>query len=190
MRRSCAAFLAVAALLLSTVMAFAQEPTKIYGLTIPDQVGGLVHGQPVDYESKNPGLGYSLRFSGRPGWIVDVYLYDLGLKSIPDDAGSDVVRKQLAMAKGDVFELGRRGLYADVTDQGDFNLADGGQVSSVCTAFSYLRGERKDINVDSFLCVKPWNNKFVKIRMTAPKGMMSKDDATGFVRAWISLLNK
>jgi hypothetical protein len=102
MRGPWASFLAAAALLLSAATAPAQEPTRIYGLTIPERVGGLVHGQPVDYETKSPGLGYSMRFSGPPGWVVDVYIYDLGLKTIPDDIGSGIVKGQLADVKGDI----------------------------------------------------------------------------------------
>ncbi|MFX5252990.1 hypothetical protein ABTD06_19785, partial [Acinetobacter baumannii] len=78
-------------------------------LSIPDRVGSLSYRQSMNYESRSPGLGYGLRFACPPGWIVDVYLYDFGLKSIPAEADSDVIKNQLAQARGDVFELGRRG---------------------------------------------------------------------------------
>jgi hypothetical protein len=191
MRRFCAVVLAAAALLLSAAAAFAQEPTKvIYGLSIPERVGGLVYRQTVDFESKSPGLGYALRFSGRPGWVVDVYIYDAGLKTIPADVESSVVKDQLAQAKGDVFELGKRGTYADVAEQGDFTIPDGGKTRFICASFSYLRGERVDINVESYLCLSTWNNRFFKVRMTAPKGTMSQSDATDFVKAWFAVLGR
>jgi hypothetical protein len=183
-----AGFLAAAALLLAAAVALAQEPTKIYGLPIPERVGGLIHGQPVDYETKSPGLGYSLRFSGPPGWIVDVYIYDLGLKTIPDDLESGIVKSQLATAKGDIVELGRRGTYADVTELDGFAIADGGKTGFLCSTFSYLRGERKEMDVTSYLCLTSWSNKFVKMRMTAAKGLLSRTEATDFIKAWIKLL--
>jgi hypothetical protein len=180
--------LAAAVSLLSA--AAAQQPINIYGLTIPERVGGLVRGPPVDYESKSPGLGYSVRFSGRPGWTVDVYIYDLGLATIPDDIESGIVKGQFARAKGDIAELGRRGTYANVTEQDGFTVADGSKPRFLCSAFSYLRGDRKEIDVNSYLCLTSWNNKFVKIRMTAEKGLLSLNDATNFVRAWVELLRR
>jgi hypothetical protein len=181
--------LAVGLLLLSVVAALAQQPVKIYGLTIPDFVGGLSRGQLNDYEARSPGLGYSILFPSRSGWIVDVYIYDLQLKFIPDDIESSVVREQLTRARGAVFELGRRGSYANVQEGSEFTIGRSGRTRFVCTTFSYLRGEKRDLDVVSYLCLTSWNNKFVKIRMTAPKGAMSRADAVNFVEAWIALLS-
>ena len=196
MRKAGAGILTVIAVLVSVVAAFAQEKPQdklkvIYGLSIPDRVGSLVYSRMVDFESKTPGLGYGLRFDGKPGWIVDVYLYDLGLKTIPADVESEVIRSQLAQAKGDVFELGKRGTYTNVTDKGDFAIPPTGKPRFVCSSFSYLRGERRvrvDVELESYLCLSSWNDKFVKVRMTAPRGTLSRSDATDFVQAWSELL--
>lgn len=193
MRIRGAGILAVIAVLVSAAAAFAQDarqekPGIIYGLPIPDRVGSLVYGRTIDFESTSPGLGYALRFSGQPGWMVDVYLYDLGLKTIPADAESDAVKNQLAQARGDVFELGKRGTYGNVADKGDFTVPAAGKPRFICSSFSYRRGERVDIDVESYLCLSSWNDKFVKVRMTAPAGTMSRSDATNFVQAWIELL--
>ena len=189
MRRARAGILAVVAVLLSATTVFAQAKLQVvYGLSIPDRVGSLVYARTIDFESKSRGLGYALRFGGKPGWMVDVYLYDLGQRTIPADAESEVIRNQLAQARGDVFELGKRGTYADVTDKGDFTVPATGKPRFICSSFSYLRGDRVDVDVESYLCLSSWNNKFVKVRMTAPKGTMSRSDATDFVQAWIELL--
>lgn len=193
MRKASAGVLTVVAVLVSAVAALAQASAQeksriVYGLSIPDRVGSLVYGRTVDFESRSPGLGYALRFAGRPGWMVDVYLYDLGLKTIPAGAESSIVRDQLVQARGDVFELGKRGTYAKVTDKGAFAVPAVGKPGFVCSSFSYLRGDRLDIDVESYLCLSSWNNKFVKVRMTAPKGTLSRLDATDFVQAWIELL--
>ena len=193
MRLPRAGILAVAAVLVSAAAPLAQERQQeklktVYGLSIPDRVGSLVYERTIDFESKSPGLGYALRFGGKPGWMVDVYLYDLGLKTIPADAESEVIRNQLAQARGDVFELGKRGTYANVTDKGDFKVPATGKPRFICSSFNYLRGDRVDIDVDSYLCLSSWHSKFVKVRMTAPKGTTSRADATGFVQAWIELL--
>ena len=193
MRKAGAGLLTAVAVLVSAAAAFAQEKLQeklkvVYGLSIPDRVGSLVYDRSVDFESKSPGLGYALRFGGRPGWMVDVYFYDLGLKSIPADAESSVVRDQLSRARGDVFELGERGTYNGVTDRGDFAVPASGKPSFICSSFSYLRGDRTDVHVESYLCLSSWNDNFVKVRMTAPTGTLSRSDVTDFVQAWIELL--
>ena len=132
MRKAFAGILAVAAVLVSAAPAFAQEKQQekqkaVYGLSIPDRVGSLVYARTIDFESKSPGLGYALRFGGKPGLMVDVYLYDLGLKTIPSDVESELIKNQLAQARGDIFELGKRGTYASVTDNGDFQVPESGK---------------------------------------------------------------
>lgn len=140
MRKAGAGILTVIAVLVSAAAAFAQQKPQeklkvVYGLSIPDRVGSLVYGRSVDFESRSPGLGYALRFVGQPGSMVDVYLYDLGLRTIPADAESSVIRDQLAQAKGDVFELGKRGTYGNVTDKGDFTVPASGSHASFAPAF-------------------------------------------------------
>jgi hypothetical protein len=189
MRGVRACLLAIAAVALTAATALAQEKSKtVFGLSIPDRVGSLSYVQSVDFESKTPGLGYALRFSGASGWLVDVYLYDLGLKTIPADPESSVVRDQLAQARGDVFELAKRGTYANLTDAGDFTVPASGKPRFICLSFSYQRGDRVDVAVDSFLCLTSWRDKFVKIRMTGPKGTIARSDAAAFATAWIDLL--
>jgi hypothetical protein len=180
--------LAFATLLAFVVLASAQDTASIYGLTVPAKVDGLTRGQPVDYESKSPGLGYALRFSGHVGWTVDVYIYDFQLKSIPSDLNADVVVGQFKRAQNDIFELGRRGGYANVQASGQFEVAREGKPIFHCAAFNYLRGDMRDIDVDSFLCLTTWNDKFVKFRMTGVKGSIARDDVISFLTAWIPLL--
>jgi hypothetical protein len=190
MRWPRAGILTVIAVLVSATAALAQEKLKdVYGLSIPDRVGSLVYERTINFELKTPGLGYALHFGGRPGWMVDVYLYDLGQRTIPADAESDVIKNQLAQARGDVFELGKRGSYAGVTDKGDFNVPASGKPRFICSSFSYRRGEQVNIEVESYLCLSSWKDKFVKVRMTGPKGTMVRSDATDFVRAWIELVH-
>src|SRR5207237_3310957 len=110
------------------------------------------------------------------------------LKTLPSDAESEMIQNQLAQAMGDVFELGKRRTYADVTDKGGFTVPATGKARFICASFGYLRGDRVDIDVESYLCLSSWQDKFVKVRMTAPKGTMTKSDATSFVQAWIELL--
>lgn len=180
--------LAFATLLAAVLAASAQEPVTIYGSTVPAQIDGLTRGRSSDYESKSAGLGYSLCFSGHADWTVDVYIYDFQLKSIPADLNSEEVREQFLLAQDDIFELGRRGSYANVEARGKFVVVREKDPGFHCAAFSYQRSDTRNIDVDSFLCLTSWNDKFVKFRMTGLKGGISRDDAISFVTAWIPLL--
>jgi hypothetical protein len=116
----------------------APERVRFYELSFPDEVAGARRGSSFDYEKTTRGLGYSVRYV-KPGWLIDVYIYDLRLSSIPDDPASELVKAQLAQAKADIFELERRGNYANVAVKNDYSIGDaGGQVRFLCSAFSYL----------------------------------------------------
>lgn len=180
---------ALAALLTATAGAAtaASEPVRFYELTFPDEVAGARRGSTVDYEKTTRGLGYSVRYV-KPGWLIDVYIYDMRMTSIPDDPGSKLITTQLAQAKADIFELERRGNYANVAVKGDYSIGDAsGQVRFLCSAFNYLH-KGMAATVDSYLCLTAWKNKFFKIRMTRPQHAMSGADAEQFVKGWISVL--
>ena len=171
----------------SNVGVKAQGPLTILGLTIPDRVAGLPHAQPYDFEKTNPGLGYSIEFQ-RPGWRIDVYIYDFRMTSIPDDPMSDVIKNQLAQAKGDVFALEKRGNYADVALKDEYTVSDReGRTRFVCASFNYVH-KAMAATVDSYLCLTSWKNKFFKIRMTARQGDTTRAVAAQFVEAWINVL--
>jgi hypothetical protein len=63
-----------------------------------------------------------------------------------------------------------------------------GKPRFICLSFSYQRGDRVDVAVDSFLCLTSWRDKFVKLRMTGSKGTIARSDVTAFATAWIELL--
>jgi hypothetical protein len=164
----------------------ALEPLRLYGLTIPDRVAGLPREAPVDYETTNPGLGHSVQFI-RPGWRIDVYIYDARQTSIPDDPRSAPVKRQLDEARLDILEMQRRGAYSDVEVKSDYAIERHGATRFVCVALSY-RHNRAKADVDSYACVSAWNNKFIKIRMTAGRDAATAAEARSFVEAWIDLL--
>ena len=189
MRKRVAGIVAVVAVLASATAANAQEKlSNVFGLSIPDRVGSLLYSRSVDYESKRPGLGYGLTFIGLSGWIANVYFYDLGLKTIPPDPQSDLVKKQLAQAKGDVVSFGQRGMYVDVTDKGEFVIPETGAPRFLCANFNYRLVDRAGTPADSYLCLTAWNGKFVKMRMTARLGNISRSDVQEFANAWTGLL--
>jgi hypothetical protein len=65
----------------------------VSGLAFPFEIGWLHFDSALDYESRSPGLGYSLLY-GAPGIKATLYVYDLGLAAIPDDVADSVVRDE------------------------------------------------------------------------------------------------
>ena len=171
---------------------YAQEPSAaqndlIPGLQLPVQIAGARRGDITDFEKSEPGLGYGVRYQ-LPGWTTDIYFYDLEQPSIPKDATSDVVKVELEQAKADVFEAGRRGLYGNVLAKGDYAIADSaGRRRFVCSTLAYFHTATMT-DVDSYLCVTGWKEKYVKIRMTTPHSDTSAARSRRFIEAWIGVL--
>ncbi len=164
----------------------AAAAASFYGLTFPDRIGDAQLGETHDFEATNPGLGYGVRYQ-KPGWAIDIYMYDLGRSSIPDDVSSDVIKAQLAQAKGDIFELEKRGTYRQVKLRGSYVIKDArGGARFACEDFTYVHETMG--NVDSFLCLTGWNNKFIKYRLTTAHRTSSAAEAKRFMEAWVEIL--
>jgi len=177
----------VAAVALAAIsLGAAQAAVSYFGLTFPDRIGGAQIGPVTDFEKTAPGLGYGVRYE-KPGWVIDVYIYDDGIGPIPADLDADVVQRQLKQAQGDIFELQRRGTYVNVTLRRSHTLRDaGGRPRFLCADFTFKRGEMG--TVDSFLCLTSWNGRFVKFRLTTSQHAGSDGEAAAFVTAWAGIL--
>ncbi len=177
---------AVAVAVATMALAAAQAAVTYFGLTFPDRIGGAQIGQTTDFEKTNPGLGYGVRYE-KPGWVIDMYVYDDGIGPVPDDLDAAVVQQQLKQAQGDIFELQRRGNYANVAVKRSYTLRDtGNRARFLCTDFTFTRGQMG--KVDSFLCLTSWKGRFVKFRLTTGERAGSDRDAAAFVTAWTGVL--
>ena len=176
------AFAALAAALFGLAAAPGLARETFHGLAFPNEIGGARFAGARDFEREQPGLGYGVRYS-RTGWAIDIFIYDRGLRSIPDDLRSPVLKTQLDAGRGDVIAA-----YINVKATGSHDIEDGnGRPRFRCLSFNFNRSDRPG-NYDSFLCIAAWNNKFVKFRMTAPAHAGSDDEAKDFMRAWLPVL--
>src|SRR5258707_399293 len=163
-RASWNCFIAVAILMLGAITA-SRAAVTFLGLTFPDQVAGAQLGSTNDFEISAPGWGYGVRYR-QEGWAIDIYIYDRGRTSIPDDLESDVLKSELKEAQNEILELQRRGSYAKVELLRDYAMSDRrGRDRLLCSDFAYVH--EKAGNVDSFLCLTGWHDKFVKFRLTS-----------------------
>jgi hypothetical protein len=184
MRRGFTALVTASLVLGAIALAGAGE--TYFGLTFPDRVGDARIGSTRDFETSDPGLGYGVKYE-KPGWAIDVFIYDLRLTSIPGDVDSDVLKAQIAQARGDILEQEKKGAYQNVELRRSHVVNDRrGRGRFLCEDFSYVR--QPEGKVDSFLCLAGWHDKFVKFRLTTRPNARSAADAQRFVEAWIKIL--
>jgi len=177
--------LAAAALIVAATVA-APAAVSFFGLNFPDRVAAAKLGPINEYEKTKPGLGYGVEYL-QPNWKINIFIYDLGKTAIPDDLASEVLTSQLKQAQGDILELQKQGIYAKVDLKRNRTLKDGGgRPRFLCSDFAYVHA--KAGNVDSFLCLTGWKNKFVKFRLTAAQHGGSQAEADRFMQAWAKLL--
>src|ERR1700732_5275959 len=172
-----------ASLLLATAGALAQTTTTLLGVPVPDRVSGLPHETPMDFETEQPGMGYGVRFR-RPDWTIDTYIYDLKMKSIPDDPASAAVQAALEEAKGEIVNIAKRGDYAGLTMKDVFTIADtAGRGRFICVEYNYFH-KRRAVDLDSYLCLAGARAEFFQIRMDTVKGKPPAAEVRRVVEAW------
>jgi hypothetical protein len=172
-----------ASLLLATAGALAQTTTTLLGVPVPDRVSGLPHETPMDFETEQPGMGYGVRFR-RPDWTIDTYIYDLKMKSIPDDPASAAVQAALEEAKGEIVNIEKRGDYAGLTMKDVFTIADtAGRGRFICVEYNYFH-KRRAVDLDSYLCLAGARGEFFQIRMDTVKSKQPANEVRRFVEAW------
>lgn len=134
------------------------------GLAFPPKIAKL------SYEGvrrfRNPGLGVGVRYRHPSGVLLDLFIYNLGLKHIPSDADSDVIHKQLDQAMADIRAVERQGRYPNlaVQDRGIVSLTlKQGAPQALRIGLSFGTKENR---YRSYLYVLGYRSHFVKIRYT------------------------
>jgi hypothetical protein len=146
-----------ATLLIAAPGALAQTTITLLGVPVPDRVSGL----PTDF-----------------------YIYDLKMKSIPDDPASAAVQAALEEAKGEIVNTAKRGDYAGLTMKNVFTIADtAGRGRFTCVEYNYFH-KRRAVDLDSYLCLAGARGEFFQIRMDTVKSKHPAAEVRRFVEAW------
>lgn len=173
------AALCATAALLAVLPAAARGP----GFDFPAEVAGFTRGPRTDYESRAPGLGYSVVYTnGR--WKADIYVYDAGVATIPDGASSPAVAGQLAQAAGDVRTAVAQGVYRGSEDRGAVRLPGEAGAKLACRAFTIDHPALGP--TESLLCLTGLRGQFVKFRLSGPAAKQPpKAEAERFMTGWL-----
>lgn len=111
-----------------------------------------------------PGLGQSIGYNA-PGIAATVYLYTMGLTSVPDDVDAPALREHFEQACRDITQLVRHGIYREARKLSENTVAWGSE------------GERRMLHAEfrivargaprrSHLYLAGFRNHFLKIRFT------------------------
>jgi hypothetical protein len=111
-------------------------------------------------------LGYSVPYDA-PGLAVTVYVYNFGLKKIPDGAKSDEVKDEMKRAVADLDRAQQAGLYKSVKEVGKEEAVALGKGKDAPAALRrQFEVERKDGVKSSAIYVVGYKDHFVKLRIT------------------------
>jgi hypothetical protein len=181
-RIACAVLIAFLAVVTgAAAQTSAKGPVTVFDFTFPEEIAGAQRTSFRDYESNQPGLGYSAGYK-QGNLIGTVYIYDDRKQSIPDDPQSPLVKAQLEQSRTELVGLWH-GVGVRVDLKEDFTIEDArGRTRLICAAFAITGDDGRPR--DSFSCLGVAKNKFLKFRISG----VSQAEARRFVNAWIDLL--
>jgi hypothetical protein len=137
----------------------------------PD-VDGWTRGEKVQYPTSE--LGYSVSY-GSPSGRVTVYVYNAGLKTIPNDLTGPVA-DQMTTARKDIKAMVEQGGYDSSTEGKVETVTVGGPTGKVRSLHTEFTLKAKGNEFDSETYIFPYNDYFVKIRITRPKAVGKTED--------------
>ena len=156
--------------------AFAKDAAVLLGLHFPADVAGFGFQETTDYESRQKGLGYSAYYRQGDKW-ADVYVYDLTRQDIPQGYDAAASKAQYDQAAGDIAAAAKQGIYRSAAPAGALS-----EPGFVCGRFAIV--DKNGNANDSVLCVKTWQGRFLKVRLSGPKGSLAAKTVDRFVSAW------
>jgi hypothetical protein len=132
-----------------------------------------------------PALGYSVTYQSEEGGRLTVYVYDGGLKTIPNDITDKVIVKELDKARNEILQIGKMGVYENVKEIKSDTVTLGGANGKIKAVRSLFNFSVKGNKLDSEIYLFGHKNKFVKIRSTRPKAENGAEN-----KALVALLAK
>jgi hypothetical protein len=155
--------LALSALFVVICPARADDDPPGPKIDFPD-VKGLTRNKIQTYPKAE--LGYSIGYTA-PGFTATVYVYNRGLKKIPDGSKSDEAKDEMKRLVEELDLVVKQGLYKSVKELGKEETVSFGKGKGVPTALRRrFEIERKDGTKLSEGYVTGYMDHFVKIRIS------------------------
>ncbi|NNE66355.1 MAG: hypothetical protein HKN33_07290 [Pyrinomonadaceae bacterium] len=133
------------------------------------EVEGWIKGEVKKYSPAE--LGYSIGYRSNIGGIVTVYVYDKGLKGIPDGPYSNQVSTEIITAKNEIRSLLERGVYGAARFTKFQYRKLGSETGMFMVAQLDVELVREGRTYYSEILMTGLEGKFVKIRATRAPGI-------------------
>ena len=132
---------------------------------LPATLAGLERTEIKDYDE--PELGASANYK-KPGLLVTVYLYDLGVEEIGLGVTDVTVRKAFQMAVSDITEAAKQGYYSDVEEVDQGSASFGKNHRTLRSRFRLTRLKGEDAGKRFVSEIHAWGGlgHIVKLRVT------------------------
>lgn len=135
------------------------EQDSVYNLPFPKELARVQRTRIHNYEEESPGLGvYAAYVSGI--FTIGLYIYDLGLNSIPTNLTDDIFRKHLVNTTSEIVTAAKnKGVELEFSDPQMMNHNE--------SALKYWMAtfkKRGDYGVQTAFALTAHKNKFIKIR--------------------------
>jgi hypothetical protein len=141
-----------------------------------------------DFEPANPGLGQAANYT-LANWRITLYAYNLKRTDLAETANPVQIKPQLEQASGDIFAAQKQGTYQKVVQGQPFTVPAGQGARFHCNAFTLTSSggvgpvRSASSEFDSYVCVTTWKKRFIKARLTAPRGATAAGDAVALMTA-------
>ena len=184
--------------MLSSAIAHAQNPvaspsplkleraTKFDGNVTFPEVDGWALSEKTQYPT--PDLGYSVNYES-PAARITIYVYTGGRLTIPNSL-LGVVAEEMKGTQAGINTIVERGGYESAKELKNESVTLGGKngkVKSLHVQYDLRAGGRE---LDSHIYLFPYNNYFVKLRMTGPKAATMDAGITTLLEAIDLLFSK
>lgn len=147
------------------------------GIIFPDRLGTLPkHSQISDYEATTPGLGISVAYNG-PGITVTIYLYTLGLDTVPADLDSPLLNKHFKDSARDVQRAGELGYYEKVRSLPEGRSTWSSRPDATRSLHARFSYTQRGVERLSHLHLLGFKNHFLKIRYTHDEAVTPNAEA-------------
>lgn len=139
------------------------EPDSFFGIPAPPAIWAFERGRITDNESANPGLGYTIAYSG-PMVEATLYIYDYALPNIAEGPYGDEVRGHFDEVTREILALPSVGHYARVDLVDRYVTGTPGAGPEFLAAVFLVNSGTNDFW--SFLFLTGHSNKYVKWRIS------------------------
>jgi len=171
--------------------ALTKESPKTLLSRLPDRIGVYEKVDITEYPEKE--LGASINYVSPGVSVVSLYLYDQGVRKIPDGVDSQLIIESKNGAKNDIIDINKTGpAYRNLTLESDrIALLEIGKRTLVMFYISYIGEIRIEAN-ESVPCyteiyIAGYKNYICKVRITRARDT-SAIDTRNFVASLLSYL--